>query len=124
MGMQRKTMGPTVAGAMLILAGLLSLCFWGLLAIFTGITTGTIKIGSVYIDIKSIAPIVYVWSSICVVFSTLGFIAGVLAIKRRMLNYAISFGILSFLSIGPFLMSSMLSVAAVVLIVESQQEFT
>jgi len=121
---QRKTRRPIVAGVMLILAGLLSLCFWGLLAIFTSITTGTIKIGSVYIDIKSIASIIYIWSFICIVFSIFGVIAGVLAIKRRMINYAILFGLLGFFGIGPFLMSSLLSVAAVVLIVESQQEFT
>ena len=115
-----QTMMPMIAGILLIVAGILSIANWGyILAVFA---TDPTAAGFMAL-IPGLATLVYVCGGIFIVLSIITLLGGVMALRRRMWGLALVGSILGLFIIGPFGVSSLLSLVALIILAISRKEF-
>jgi hypothetical protein len=119
---------PLIAGILLIIAGLLGIYTWASTAIFDISTIDPavleqLQQSGVEITIEQIQDILGICSIIGVILSIFPLLGGVLSIKRKMWGFTIIMSIIGLFIIGPLLISSILSLIALILIAISKNEF-
>jgi len=115
-----QTMMPMIAGILLIVAGILSIANWGyILAVFA---TDPTAAGFMAL-IPGLATLVYVCGGIFIVLSIITLLGGVMALRRRMWGLALVGSILGLFIIGPFGVSSLLSLVGLIILAISRKEF-
>jgi hypothetical protein len=116
---------PLIAGIFLLLAGLLGVYTW-VSTLFFDISTidpAIFEQSGVEINIEQLKEILGVCSIIGVIISIFPILGGILSIKRKMWGFTIVMSIIGLFTIGPVLISSILSLIALILIVLSKNEF-
>ena len=116
MPMQERTALPVAGGALLLVAGILGIIFWGM------VIAGASTIGIVPGIGGALASIVAICGGIEIVFSLIALIGGVFAIQRKMWGLGLAGGILGLLSFG-FFIGSILALVGLILIAISRKEF-
>ncbi len=110
----KKTGLPLVAGILLIIAGILAAANWAYVAFVVS-------------DAVSIVPgaeeIVMVCGAIGIVLSLITLIGGIMAVQRKVWALALIGSILGLFIMGPFFLSSLLSLVALILVARSKNEF-
>jgi hypothetical protein len=113
---------PLIAGALLLIAGLLGLLTWASVfmvsdfsmidqALPPGITT------------EQLQQILQTCSIIGIVLSLFPLLGGVLAIQRKLWGIAVLGAVIGLVTIGPVLISSILSIIALILLVMAKNSF-
>jgi hypothetical protein len=123
-----KTNKPLIAGILLLIAGLLGIYTWATTAIFDISTIDPSVIeqfqqSGVDITIEQIQDMLGICAIIGIILSIFPFLGGILSIKRKMWGFTIVMCIIGLFTIGPFLLSSILSLIALILIALSKNEF-
>ena len=123
-----NTYKPMIAGILLLIAGLLGIYTWGSTAVFDINTIDSTVIeqfqqSGVEITIEQIQDILGICSIIGIILSIFPLLGGILSIKRKMWGFTIIMSIIGLFTIGPFLLSSILSFIALILIALSKNEF-
>lgn len=113
----QKTALPVAGGALLIVAGIISITFWGFL-IAAGSAVASL------IPIAGLGTLILICGSIGVIFSLITLIGGVFGIQRKMWGLALTGSILGLFSLGWYFLGSLLSLIGLILIAISKKEFT
>jgi len=121
---------PMIAGILLILAGLLGLFTW--LSVLTvpssaidQALTGQVLTGYENLEITAemIQSILLVCGAIGCIFSILALLGGIVSLKRKLWPLALLGSILGLFTVGPMLVSSVLSLVALILLILARKEF-
>jgi len=123
-----NTSYPMIAGILLILAGLISISFWGftvatLDSTFEMIDMSEINQMNQSITLDEIKPVVNTCFTILIILSIFPILGGILSIRKKLMPIAILSGILGILSFGMLFISPLLSIIALILIYMSRNEF-
>ena len=123
-----NTYKSMIAGILLLIAGLLGIYTWGSTAVFDISTIDSTVIeqfqqSGVEITIEQIQDILGICAIIGIILSIFPLLGGILSIKRKMWGFTIIMSIIGLFTIGPFLLSSILSFIALILIALSKNEF-
>lgn len=121
MPMQQRTMLPMVGGIMLLIAGIISISFWGYI-----IALGTAAVSLVPIPPEmagTVVTILVVCGSIAIIISLITLLGGVMAMQRKMWGLALAGGILGLFTLGWFALGSILSLIGLILVAVSRREF-
>lgn len=110
----QKTGLPLAAGILLIIAGILGLVDWVLIFL----------LGTLAAFIPLLGSILLICGIIGITFSVLALLGGIMAVQRKMWGLALVGSILGLFIIGPYGISSLLSLIALILIAISHREFT
>ena len=110
------TMLPIAGGALLLVAGILSIADWAMILLNPDLM-------AFLAFIPGATGIVLICGAIGIIFCLLAIIGGIMAILRKMWALALVGSILGLLTIGPFFMGSLLSLIALILIAISRHEF-
>jgi len=113
---------PMIAGILLLIAGLLGIYTW-ISASFFNIDPTIIEQSGVEITIEQIEAILGVCTIIGIILSIFPILGGILSIKRKMWGFCIVMSIIGLFTIGPFLISSIISLIGLILIALSKNEF-
>jgi len=111
----QKTGMPLAAGALLLAAGILGLIDWVYSILF---------LSSIGFFFPGLETILLVCGIIGITFSVLALLGGVMAIQRKMWGLALVGSILGLFILGPYGISSLLSLIALILIAITHREFT
>jgi hypothetical protein len=119
---------PIIAGILLLIAGLLGIYTWISTAIFDISTIDPtiieqLRQSGVEITIEQMQNILGVCAIIGIIISIFPILGGITSIKRKMWGITIVMSIIGLFTIGPFLLSSLLSLIALILIILSKKEF-
>lgn len=119
---------PIIAGILLLIAGLLGIYTWISTAFFDirvidPAIIEQLRQSGVEITIEQIQNILGVCAIIGVIISIFPILGGVISIKRKMWGITIVMSIVGLFTIGPLLLSSLLSFIALILILLSKKEF-
>ena len=115
-----------IAGILLILAGILAIVNWALVAtsdISTFTDISQLQEISPEISIETIEGFLSICASIGIIISIITILSGIFTIKTKIWTLSIIGGILGLFLIGPILISSILSLIALILILLSRKEF-
>jgi len=123
---------PMIAGILLIIGGIIALITWLSLTFTDPVAIEEIVMqvsGSLSVENPAdFADLLYQWLVICgaagIALSILVILGGILAIKRIYWGFTIVCSILGLFLIGPFLISSILSLIAIIMIVKAKNDFT
>jgi len=118
MPMQERSALPVAGGALLLIAGILGIIFWGYF-----IAIGTSAASILPIGGESFASIIFVCGAVGIIFSLIALLGGVFAIQRKMWGLGIAGGVLGLLSFG-FFLGSILALIGLILVAVSHKEFT
>jgi hypothetical protein len=120
-----KSYKPIISGILLLIVGLLGIYTWTSTAFFdiSTIDTTIFEQSGVEMTMEQIQEIIGICAIIGVIISIFPLLGGILSIKRKMWGFCIVMSILGLFTIGPFLLSSILSFIALILIVISKNEF-
>ncbi len=113
---------PTIAGLLLILAGILGLFSWvsSLLIDPTQLVPQVTEMPITPEQLRSFLQICSVIGCILSVFTLLG---GILAFKKKKWELALIGSLMGLITIGPFLLASVLSLVGLILVGMSKKEF-
>ena len=119
---------PIIAGILLLIAGLIGIYTWASTAFFdiSAIDPAVIEQlqqSGVDITIEQIQEILGICAIIGIILSIFPLLGGILSIKRKMWIFTIVMCIIGLFTIGPMLLSSILSFIALILVVLSKDEF-
>ena len=119
---------PVIAGILLLIAGLLGIYTWTSTAFFDVNTIDPsiieqLQQSGVEITIEQIVAFLGVCTIIGIIISIFPLLGGIISIKRKMWGFTIVMSIIGLFTIGPFLLSSILSLIALILIALSKKEF-
>lgn len=119
---------PIIAGVLLILAFILGIYSWSTTALFDINTLDPsiieqLQQSGVDITIEQIQDILGVCAIIGIILSIFPLLGGILSLKRRMWGFTIVMSVIGLFTVGPFLLSSFLSLIALILIALSKKEF-
>ncbi|HKZ48877.1 MAG TPA: zinc ribbon domain-containing protein [Thermoplasmata archaeon] len=108
---------PVIGGVLLLLAGILG--FVGAAQVFVASGAGS------YFGVfgPEIAGILAVCGLLLVIFSVFALLGGIMAVQRKMWGLALAGGILGLFAIGPFFLSSLLSLIGLIIIGISREDF-
>jgi len=113
---------PTIAGLILILAGLLGLLSW--VSSFLIDPTQLIPSGTeLPITPEQLRSILQMCSIIGCILSVFTLLGGILAFKKKRWELALIGSLLGLFTIGPFLLASILSLIGLILVGISKKEF-
>ena len=120
-----KSYKPLIAGIFLIIAGVLGIYTWVSTSLFdiSTIDPAIFEQTGVEITIEQLQEILGICSIIGVIISIFPILGGILSIKRKMWGFTIVMSIIGLFTIGPVLVSSILSMIALILIALSKNEF-
>ena len=114
---------PLIAGIMLIIFGLINIG-WQAYTIVT-IEEATSQFEGVGGDLMGfMADIVMICSIILIIFSVISILGGFFATKREKFGMAIMGAIMGLFTFGPYCLSSIVALIALILIATSKDEFT
>ena len=119
---------PVIAGIFLLIAGVLGIFTWVSTAVFdiSSIDPSMIEQlqqSGVEITLEQIQNFLSICSIIGIILSIFTLLGGVVSFKRKMWSLAIVMSIIGLFTIGPFLISSILSFIALILLALSKNEF-
>ena len=119
---------PVIAGILLLIAGLLGIYTWTSTEFFDVNTIDPsiieqLQQSGVEITIEQIVAFLGVCAIIGIIISIFPILGGIISIKRKMWGFTIVMSIIGLFTIGPFLLSSILSLIALILIALSKKEF-
>ena len=117
---------PIIAGIILIIAGLLGIYTWATTAIFDINTMDPTIIEQLEqsgVEINQIQELLGVCSIIGIILSIFPILGGILSLKRKNWGIVIVLSIIGLFTIGPVLLSSILSLIALILVALSKNEF-
>ena len=119
---------PIIAGILLLIAGLMGIYTWASTALFDISAVDPVVIeqlqqSGVDITIEQIQEILGICAIIGIILSIFPLLGGILSIKRKMWGFTIFMCIIGLFTIGPLLLSSILSFIALILVVLSKNEF-
>lgn len=118
-----KTALPMAAGALLIVAGVLGLINWVLVALSAaGIIVGFGFLGDPIFGF--LGTIFLICGIIGITFSVLALLGGIMALQRKMWGLGLTGSILGLFIFGFYGISSLLSLVALILLAVSHREFT
>ena len=120
-----KTSKPTIAGILLILGGILGLFTWISAYSFdySMIDPSLFQQEGLEIGIEQLQSFIQICATIGIVLSIFPILGGILALKRKIWAFVLLGSILGLFTIGPVLISSVLSLIALILLVLSRKEF-
>lgn len=113
---------PTIAGVFLLITGILGLLLWVLVAFVGGLIGFNMIPGTEGAE-AFISGFFVVCAVIGLIFSIIALLGGLMAIQRKNWAFALIGSILGLFTIGPFLISSILSLIALILIMVSRNDF-
>ncbi len=129
----KKSSKPLAAGILLIIAGSLSIIMWLSLAaidvsiietlIMPEFESMVIEYDSINISAESIKELFVICGTVGFFLSIFTILGGVMSIRRKMWGLALAGCILGLFTIGPILISSILSLIAIILVAISRKEF-
>ena len=116
---------PLIAGIFLLIAGLLGIYTWASTTLFdiSTIDPSIFEQSGVEITIEQLQEILGICAIIGIIISIFPILGGILSIKRKMWGFTIVLSIIGLFTIGPILISSILSLIALILIALSKNEF-
>ena len=127
-----KSSLPTIAGILLIIAGILALITWGFVAALGGaIESGESEfsqipgfdLGMAGVSLDFIGGFLIVCGIIGVIFALIALFGGIMAIQKKKWAIALLGSIIGLFTIGPWFLSSILSLIGLILIAVTRQEF-
>lgn len=121
--MRPRTQKPTIAGVLLLIAGILAAINYAYMLVTTSETAGEVAPYLPDIDVNTLRNILIVCGAIGLIFCLFAIIGGIMALQRRMWALALVGSILGLLTIGFVGEASILSLIALVLIAMSKAEF-
>jgi hypothetical protein len=113
---------PLIAGALLLIAGLLGLLTWASVFMVSDFSMIDQALPP-EITIEQLQQILQTCSIIGIVLSLFPLLGGILAIQRKLWGIAVLGAVLGLVTIGPVLISSVLSIIALILLVMSKNAF-
>ena len=119
---------PMIAGILLIIAGLLGIYTWATTAVFDISTMDPsiieqLEQSGVDITLEQIQEFLGICSIIGIILSIFPILGGILSLKRLNWGIVIVMSIIGLFTIGPVLISSILSLIALILVALSKKEF-
>lgn len=117
MPMQQKGMLPVAGGALLLIAGILGIAFWGYAIAFVNAAVGFVPIAGDFLT-----GIMLICGAIGIIFSLICLLGGIFAIQRKLWGLGIAGGVLGLLSFGWFL-GSVLALVGLILVAVSHKDF-
>lgn len=124
-----KSSKPSIAGILLIVAGMLALVTWiGIITIDDSMIESIIDISNLQQIDPTITPekvkdLLVVCGTIGCILSIFPILAGILALKRKLWGIALAGSIIGLFTMGILFTSSILSLIALILIIMSKKEF-
>jgi hypothetical protein len=120
-----KNNKPLIAGILLIIAGLLGIYTWITASFFDLDPTiiESLRKSGAEISIEQLESILAICSGIGLILSIFPILSGILSIKRKNWSICIVMSIIGLFTIGPFFLSSFLSLIGLILIALSKNEF-
>jgi hypothetical protein len=116
---------PLIAGILLIISGILGLMTWiaALLIDVSMIDLSMLEAQNMTISADQLQSIISICAIIGIISSILPILGGILSLKKKVWIAAILCSISGLITIGPFLISSVLALVSMVLLVMSKEQF-
>jgi len=121
--MQPKSQKPTIAGVLLLIAGILAAINYAYILARSSETAGEVVSYLPGIDVNTFRNILVICGAIGLIFCLFAIIGGIMALQRRMWALALVGSILGLFTIGFVGEASIMSLVALVLIAMSKAEF-
>ena len=119
-GGSSKSVLPTAGGILLLIAGIIALIFWGIIAAALDIVGfGLSQVPGA----EMIAGLLIICGVIGIILSLITLLGGIMALQRKKWGFALAGSIIGLLTLGPMFICSILSLIALILIAISKQEF-
>ncbi len=115
----QQTLIPIVGGAMLLIAGIISLTNWAFIAAMATEASSVVPVGGEFI-----ADILLICGAIGIILSLFPLLGGVFALRRKLWGLGLAGGIIGLFTIGWFFLGSLFSLIGLILVAISHKEFT
>lgn len=120
---------PQIAGILLIVAGLIALFFWGLLATTIEISLEMMDITQFQetypeITIEQVQQMFTTFATIICMLAIFPILGGIFALKRKLWIIAVVSSILGVFTLGFLFVTPVMSIIALILLITSRNEFS
>jgi len=115
---------PLIAGILLIIAGLLGIYIWISASFFDlSLIEESLRQSGADIPIEQFESILNTCTTIGLIISIFPILGGIFSIQRKNWSFCIVLAVIGLFTIGPFFISSLLSLISLILIILSKNEF-
>ena len=115
---------PLIAGILLIIAGLLGIYIWISASFFdSSLIEESLRQSGADISIEQFESILNTCTTIGLIISIFPILGGIFSIQRKNWSFCIVLAVIGLFTIGPFFISSLLSLIGLILIILSKNEF-
>ena len=115
---------PLIAGILLIIAGLLGIYIWISAPFFdSSVIEESLRQSGADISIEQFESILNTCTTIGLIISIFPILGGIFSIQRKNWSFCIVLAIIGLFTIGPFFISSLLSLIGLILIIISKNQF-